>query len=99
MDFVEEAKTDRVKAFENYAAALMTNQAILVTSRIISLDSMGKMVQSVHQMLGPPKKKSEDVEAKPLEALAAWLNGDTIEGFPSTFTMNNTDPVDSDDAS
>jgi hypothetical protein len=80
-------KTDRVKAFEDQAKALLINQGILVTSRIISLDSLTNIVSRIHVMIGAPKKKEEESDVKPLERLQAWLNGEDVAGFPVTVSL------------
>jgi hypothetical protein len=65
---------DRAQAFEEYMDFLMENSAVLVGSRIVSLDALSKMVREVHQMIGAPKKRAEAGEEAPLDLFAAWLN-------------------------
>ena len=80
--FAEQQDTDRVAAFENYAKDLARNIAILSMSRSMSLEGISRTIAQIHSMIGAPKKKTETKEEKPLEALAQWLNGEGVPGFP-----------------
>jgi len=68
--------------FENYAKDLARNIAILSMSRSMSLEGISRTIAQIHSMIGAPKKKTETKEEKPLEALAQWLNGEGVPGFP-----------------
>ncbi len=80
--FAEEQEGDRVTAFEHFAKAIAENLPILVMSRVMSLTESAKAISSIHSMIGAPQKKTESAEENSLKALASWLNGEEVEGFP-----------------
>ena len=80
--FTEAADKDLATAFAEYAKDMIRNQAVFVASKVISLDAVARMVQSIHTMIGAPKK---DVESKggadAGERLSGWLNGGEVPEF------------------
>jgi hypothetical protein len=87
--FVSKASQNRVQAFEDYAVDLMSNQDVLVGSRIISLDSITRIVQGIHTMIGAPKKKEEHgQEDNALGFLAEWLGGGDVPAFAKVGEIN-----------
>jgi hypothetical protein len=78
------------------ALSVASNLGILSFSRMMGLDAALKMIRDTHTMIGAPKKKTENVEEKPLEALADWLNGKDVPGLPFGADVQGIEEVDSD---